>query len=159
MSDEKQMTIEGAHKYFAVQCFNDCWNFLERTDLSEDEKLEMLHTTHASAYHWLKRPDAKPENRNRALWQLSRAYVVAGEAGAARYYAQLGLDHCLRYGIGDWDLAFAYESLARAAAFAGDADARAEYVAKANAVEIKEQGDREIWAKDMATIPEVAPGV
>jgi hypothetical protein len=74
---------------------------------------------HASAYHWLHADGAGPENRARSDWQLSRAYAVLGRSEPAVDYAQRCLDRCLQTGIGDWDLAFAYEALARAYKVAG----------------------------------------
>jgi len=51
---------------------------------------------------------------------VSRVYAVLGRAEPARHHAQRVLDVCLENGIGDWDLGFAYEALARAAAVVPD---------------------------------------
>jgi hypothetical protein len=65
------------------------------------------------------------------------------------------LDICLENGIGDWDLAFAYEALARASAVAGDAGQARSYTdqALAAAKEIAEDGERAIVLADLETIP------
>jgi hypothetical protein len=65
------------------------------------------------------------------------------------------LDLCRREGIGDWDLAFAHEALARASAVAGDAAAARTYTeqALAAAENIAETGDRELLLADLETIP------
>ncbi|HLK43721.1 MAG TPA: hypothetical protein VKV34_10305, partial [Thermoleophilia bacterium] len=61
-------------------------------------------------------------------------------------------------GIGDFDLAFAYEALARAYAVAGDRDeaARWEALARSAAVDIGDDDDRELVLSDLSTLPEPA---
>ena len=58
-------------------------------------------------------------------------------------------------GIGDWDLAFAYEALARAHAIAGDARQAREYTdqALAAAEDIAQDEDRDLLLGDLETIP------
>jgi hypothetical protein len=65
------------------------------------------------------------------------------------------LDICEAEGIGDFDLAFAYEALARGHAVAGDASqARAMTDrALAAAERIKKDEDRKILLADLETIP------
>ena len=157
MSEDVRLTIPEAHKRFAVDCFNNCWTYLEKPNLTDEEKVEMIHIAHASAYHWLQREDKQPVNRVRSLWQISRAYAVAGHPGAAAFYGQLCLEGCERDGIGDFDLAYAYEALARAAALQGDGVKREEFFAKAKAAaeSIQEKDDRELFESDLKTIPEV----
>ncbi len=57
-------------------------------------------------------------------------------------------------GIGDWDLAYAYEALARAHALAGNAEAE-EWKAKARSAgdAIADPEDREHFDEDFATLP------
>jgi hypothetical protein len=54
------------------------------------------------------------------LWLISQVYAVLGRAGPAQHDARPVLDLCQEHGIGGFDLAFAYEALARAHAAAGD---------------------------------------
>jgi hypothetical protein len=56
------------------------------------------------------------------------------------------------HGLCDWDLAFAYEALARAHRVAGEADAVARYRALAEQVEIADAEDREQVLEDLATL-------
>lgn len=81
-------------------------------------------------------------------------YSVLGRAEPARYHAQRSLEICLDNGIADFDLAFAYEALARASAVAGKADDRAKYLALAQEASqhIAEKDDREVVIHDLATI-------
>jgi hypothetical protein len=79
-----------------------------------------------------------PANRARGEWLVSRVYAVAGRPEVALHHAERCLAWCERGGLADWDLAFAYEALARASRLAGDDGAAERYVGQARAVEIAE---------------------
>jgi hypothetical protein len=137
-------------RQLGVDLFNEVWRRLE----SREDDDRMLHAAHASRYHWGEASECKPENLARGEWQISRVYVVLGRAEPAIWHARRCLQHCEEAGIGDWDLAYAYEALARAYALAGDAEA-AEWTAKARAAgdEIADPEDREHFDQDVATLP------
>jgi hypothetical protein len=139
MTDERQA---------GVDLFNETWRLIESR---EDDDL-MIDCAHASAYHWSVAPECKPENRARSAWLVSRVYCVAGRAEPALHYAERCFQLCERYGLGDWDLAFAYEALARGSGVAGDQDAVQQYVELARAVEIREADDRQQLEGDLATL-------
>jgi tetratricopeptide (TPR) repeat protein len=66
-------------------------------------------------------PAATPAHLARGEWLISRVYAVLQRPEPALYHARRVLDLCQDNGIGDFDLAFAYEALARAHATAGGA--------------------------------------
>jgi len=74
---------------------------------------------------------------------------------SARYHAQRVLDICQDNGIGDWDLAFAFEALARAHAVAGEAGKARHYTDRALAAvnNITDEEDRALVLADLETIP------
>ncbi len=113
----------------------------------------MLHAAHASRYHWSKAESCQPENLARGEWQVSRVYAVLGRAEPAEYHAQRCLDICRAHQIGDFDLAYAYEALARAALVAHDAPKAAVYTAQARAAAeaIAAAEDRRQFESDLAT--------
>jgi tetratricopeptide (TPR) repeat protein len=134
--------------------FNATWTLLEKEDRSRDDDDAMLHMAHASRHHWgASRPPAA--NIARGEWQCSRVYAVLGRAEPSLHHAQRVLDICQQNGIGDWDLAFAYEALARAHAVAGNADQARSCTeqALAAAEDISTDEDREILLSDLETIP------
>jgi DNA-binding transcriptional MerR regulator len=139
----------------AKQLFNQTWRLMEQENRTRAEDDRMIHTAHASRYHWGQVPTATPANFARGEWQVSRVYCVLGRAEPAMHHARRVLDICLENGIGDWDLAFAYEALARAAAVGGDQEAARGYTDKAlAAVEaITEDEDRDLVLADLETIP------
>lgn len=153
--DELENGERAFHRQFAVDAFNGVWKLLEKEDRTVEEQDEMVHAAHASRYHWGK--VGTPVNLARGEWQISRVYAVLDRPGPALYHAQRCLDICLQNGISDFDLAYAYEALARAYASEGDAAGRKRYLelAKNAAANIEEEDDRELFWKDIATIPPV----
>lgn len=142
----------GTHRALAVDLFNHVWTLLEvpaRTPMQDDE---MIHAAHASRHHW--GVVGEPTNFARGEWQCSRVYSTLGHAEPALWHARRCLAICEEHGIGDWDIAFAWEAVARAAAVAGDAATRddAAHRARELTVAIAEDEDRELVLSDLATI-------
>jgi DNA-binding transcriptional MerR regulator len=142
-------------RLLAAQLFNEAWRLMEQEDRTREDDDRMLHTAHASRYHWEQVPAATPAHLARGEWQISRVYTVLGRSEPALHHAGRVLDICREHGIGDWDLAFAYEALARAHAVAGDAERARELTdqALAAAEDIGEQEDRDLLLADLETIP------
>jgi hypothetical protein len=94
-------------------------------------------------------------NRARSEWQCSRVYAVLGRAEPALWHAHRSLAFCERDGIGDFDLGFAYEALARAHAVAGDAAESRRWLEQAHnaAAEVTQDDDRELLLSDLETVP------
>jgi DNA-binding transcriptional MerR regulator len=142
----------GTRRALAVDLFNHVWTLLEladRTPLLDDE---MLHAAHASRYHWGE--VGEPVNLARGEWQCSRVYAVLGRTEPAMWHARRCLALCEEHGIGDFDIAFAWEAVARAARIAGDhAEADAALArSRELAAAIAEDDDRELLLGDLATI-------
>jgi DNA-binding transcriptional MerR regulator len=143
---------DGLRRTLAVDLFNHVWTLLERTDRAPLDDDEMLHAAHASRYHWGE--VGEPVNLARGEWQCSRVYAVLGRAEPAMWHAQRCRALCEEHGIGDFDIAFAHEAIARAARVGGDratADA-ALLRARELAAQIAGDEDRELVLSDLATI-------
>ena len=150
--------LDGAsHRELAVVLFNHVWSLLEVAERTPAQTDELIHAAHASRFHWSRAEGSQPVNLGRGEWQCSRVYAVLGRGEPAVWHAR----RCLAYaetpdgGQEDWDLASAYEALARAHAVAGDMAAAAEWKAKAVAEleGIADQDDREVIEGDLATLP------
>jgi hypothetical protein len=139
------------HRKLGVDLFNEVWRLI-RTREDDDR---MLHAAHASRFHWGAAPEHESANLARGEWQVSRVYAVLGRGEPAVWHAQRCLDHCVDAEIGDWDLAYAYEALARAHAIAGNADesARFKQLARRAGDEIADPDDRGHFDEDYATLP------
>jgi hypothetical protein len=136
------------HRQLGTDLFNEVWRLIETRE--DDER--MLHAAHASRFHWGEAPECKPENLARGEWQVSRVYTVLGLAEPALRHARRCLDVCEANAIGDWDLAYAYEAVARAYKTAGMRAEAAAYGKLASEVPIVEEDDREHLAEDLATL-------
>ncbi len=138
----------------AGQLFNGVWLLLEKEDRTEDDDDRMLHMAHASRYHWGEVGSA--ENIARGEWQCSRVYAVLRRAEPSLHHAQRVLQVCQAGGLGDFDLAFAYEALARAHAVGGDKEQARSMIERAVAAteEISDDEDRRIVLADLETIPD-----
>jgi DNA-binding transcriptional MerR regulator len=136
----------------AVDLFNGVWRLMETEDRTPAQDDWMLHMAHASRYHWEQAGTAV--NLARGEWQCSRVYAALGRAEPARHHARRVLEICEDNGIGDWDLAFAHEALARAAAVAGDEQGMERHLADARraAEFIRDPADRELLESDLLTI-------
>jgi hypothetical protein len=147
-SEEAQAT----HRRFAVDCFNGTWDFLDKADRTKQENFDMIHMAHASRFHWGQ--IGTPLEFARGDWQLSRVYADLGMGKAARVYAQNCLEHCLENGIGDFDLAFAYEALARAYAVTGDQEKLHQSLDLATQAgdKIADEGDRTYFFDQLKTL-------
>jgi DNA-binding transcriptional MerR regulator len=137
----------------AAALFNRVWTLLEQESRTEAEDAEMIHAAHASTYHWMQ--IGKPVNRARGEWQCSRVYAVLDMPVPALFHAQKVLEICQREGIADFDLAFAYEALARASALAGDESEARRWaeLARGACEQVAEEADREIVIADLETLP------
>jgi hypothetical protein len=81
-------------------------------------------------------------------------YSAVGRSEAAIYHAQRCLTICRENGIGDFDLAFAYEGLARGYAVGGDPGKSQEYIKLATQAgqEIEDEGNREYFLGELRTV-------
>jgi hypothetical protein len=146
MDPEVQRTL-------AADLFNYCWTLLEKPDRTERETDRMIDAAHASRFFWEQIGEAA--HHARGEWQISRAYAVAGRAEQSLHHAKQSLAICEANGIGDFDLAYAYEAMARALAVAGDRAACADWAAKARSAadRIADPDDRELLLNDVEDLP------
>ncbi|HEU5205564.1 MAG TPA: helix-turn-helix domain-containing protein [Candidatus Limnocylindrales bacterium] len=160
VSDSASPTVSAAtdldaadHRRLGKDLFNHVWTLLETADRTAEQTDEMIHAAHASRWHWT--VGGEPANRGRGEWQCSRVYAVLGRGEPALWHARRCLALCEEFELGDWDLAAAYEAMARASFVAGDAAAARDWKAKGVAAlgDIADPDDREPVEADLATLP------
>jgi DNA-binding transcriptional MerR regulator len=137
----------------AVDLFNHTWTLLEKADRTERETDLMVHAAHASRFMW--EDVGEPLHHARGEWQIARVYAVVDRPEPALHHAQRCLQIVEEHGIGDFDLACAYEALARAHATAGEREAAARYEAlgREAAARIEETDERDLVLGDLDTLP------
>ena len=138
------------HQALGIQLFNRTWELFDSRG-SDDE---LIHTAHASAYHWAQVGTAA--NRARSEWLCARVYSVLGRAEPALHHAHRCLELVEAHpdAMDGWDLPAAYEAVARAELLAGDreAAARAAQAGRAALGGIADEEDRRPIEGDLASL-------
>jgi hypothetical protein len=143
------------HERLAKEINGEVWALLDKPDRTEDEDERMVLAAHASTYHWLEA--GTNVHRQRGEWMLAHVHTVLGRDGPARHHARL----CLALTEGfpgemmDFDIAYAYEAVARAAALAEDGDGARRYrhLAEVQGARIADEEDRTIFLADLQRGP------
>ncbi len=148
----KQTLDETNHKKIAVELFNKVWDYLDQEQRTEEENITMIHMAHASRFHWGN--VGEPVNFARGEWQVSRVYSVVERSEPSLFHAENCLAICLEHHIKDFDLAFAYEAMARAYKIKQDEEQMEKYktLAYEACEQIVKDGDRNVVLNDLATI-------
>lgn len=148
---EKKISKE-EHRKFAVSLFNLTWTLLDKEERTEEENDKMAHAAHASRFHWGE--IGTPLEFERGEWQISRVYSVLKRSEPALHHAKRCLELCKTNKIGDFDVAFAYEAMARAHAIAGNKSECERYIklAKEAGEQIKKKEDRDYFFGELKTI-------
>jgi hypothetical protein len=150
MSEDTKHTVDEAHMMFAKETFGKTWEFMEKSERTQGEDSEMLHTAHTSLYHWLHAGTGL--HHQRGEWLISRVHSVLGNPSECLRHAErcneLTQEHADL--MQDFDIAFAHESMARAHALIGNKDDAEKYMSLAEEAgnSIADKEDREYFFKD-----------
>lgn len=111
-------TDNSIHLKLAQELFNQAWELLDREERTPEEDELMVHTSHASRYHW----SCVGNAQNFAIgdWQLSRIYAMLDRPEPASWYAGLSIETCVVNDLDPFYTAYGYEALARAFAIGGE---------------------------------------
>lgn len=150
--DQENTAVQEWHRKQAIQCFNETWNLIDKGARSRAEELQMIHMAHASRFHWAE--VGTPVHWLRGEWQISRVYALLGLGESALLHAQYCLDLCVANGTGGFDLAFAYEALARAYCVRGQEIEKTQSLtlAKTVAEQVERAEDRDYLLSELQTI-------
>jgi hypothetical protein len=145
-------TISINHRSIAIQLFNETWDLIEKKDRIGDEDSQMLEKAYASLYHW--RQIGTRLNLARGYWQVYRVHAILGQGGAAYFYGILGVELCEAEGIGDFDLAFTYESVARAEKCRGNTESMNTWFqrGKTAAEKISKEQDKKYFLSELVSV-------
>jgi hypothetical protein len=157
MTEQETGEREEWHRKFAAELFNLTWELLDKGERTLEEEERMVHAAHASRFHWGE--IGAPLQFARGEWQISRVYAALGRAEPALHHARRSLDICTEDNIGDFDLAFAHEALARAYAVAGDRARTQAFLRSAQqaGAEIEDPGNREYFLSELKTVRDLIP--
>ncbi len=144
--------LKKVHQHFAATCFNKTWEYLDMTERTADDDLQMIHLAHASRWHWGQ--IGEPLQWARGEWQISRVYSSANKPEPSLFHANKSLRYCTEHNLGAFDTAFAYEAVARAYYIAGNMEKAQEFVklAKKHAEKIEKEDDKNYLLGDLESI-------
>jgi hypothetical protein len=142
-----------------VDLYNSTWTLIEKADRTPADTDEMIHRAHASRWHWARAEGSRTVNLARGEWLCARVYATLGRGEPAVWHSRRCLEIVESIGEDEgrssWDLAGAYEAMARASFAAGDSASGALW--KAKGIEalaaIEDEDDRMPIEADLATLP------
>lgn len=151
MSDKDTYTVAEAHELFAKRVNGEVWQLLEKPDRTPADDERMAAAAFTSHYHWLHVGDEI--NQQRGEWLIARVYIVLGDAYLAKKHASrcIELTEAFKDKMADFDIAFAYEGIARAHALDGNVDEAKKFLRLAEKAgnAIAEREDKEIFMGDL----------
>ena len=142
-----------AERRLAAELFNQTWRLLELPSRTPEQDDEMMHCAHPSRYHWGR--VGQPVHLGRGEWQVSRVYAVLGRGEPAAFHASRCLAIAQAFHLSAFDLAEAYEALARAALVRGDRPEAKRFADEARraGAGVTDAEDFRIFSGDLATLP------
>jgi hypothetical protein len=154
MSQTPEFDLEKAHHYFAADCFNRTWDYIDKPSRTAEEGQAMLLLSLASLWHWTQRADAMPSNLSVGYWQVARVYALLGQADNARQYGLLSIKESQKDGVLPFYLGYSYEALARAESVAGDKEKVQSYLGLARQAceKVTDPEEKKLILDDLATI-------
>ena len=151
MEELKTYTIDEAHLYFAKSINGQVWDLLQKSDRSQAEDDQILYAAHACAYHWLFAGTA--QHQQRGEWLISHVHVSLGHTQEALRHAErcFQLTESYKKLMANFDIAYAYEGLARSYALSGKhREAETYYrLAQEAGENIQDAEDRSIFSGDL----------
>jgi hypothetical protein len=150
MEQSKTYTLEEAHKHFAQSINGRVWELLQKSSHTDDENDEMLHAAHACTYHW--KFVGTAVNQQRGEWLISHVHAVLGHAKEALRHAErcFEITQLNKELMKDFDIAYAFEGIARSQAMLGDEKIAKEFfdLAQHAGNTIADDEDRSIFIGD-----------
>ena len=145
-------TVTIDHRPIAIRLFNETWDLINHDKSQEHDHIPLLEKAYASLYHW--RQVGTNLNLVRGYWQVSRVHAILGQGDAAYFYGILGVELCEAEGFGDFDLAFAYESVARAEKCRGNSQSMTSWFehGQAAAENIAKEQDKKYFLSELVSV-------
>ena len=146
------------HRRLGAELFNRVWDLLSLERRTADDEAEMIHTAHASRYHWSRVEDGARIARGE--WLCSWVYSELGRPEPALYHAHRCEAMCREFAgqLEDFDLPAMHEALARAHLVAGNREEALHRLGLATELcaKITDPGDRDIIQSQIDSITSAA---
>ena len=133
----------------AIEMNNQTWSFLDKKDRSDQDDVRMINYAKASLYHWRKSDKYSIVNEQRGQWLISHVYAILEKSDKALSYAKKTLKITEDNNLKDFDLAYAYESMARAYSISDNQNKSKKWYKKAKNAGDLIEGDKEYFLLDL----------
>ncbi|MBT4283324.1 MAG: hypothetical protein HOD98_08515 [Candidatus Marinimicrobia bacterium] len=150
-----ERSMKKLHHYLGVELNQQTWTLLENKKREPQDDNRMIAFAKASLYHWERSSEFQPLNQQRGEWMISHVYSVLGKSENALSHAKKCWNLTESLKLEGFDLAYAYEALARAYGAAGNSIKLNEYFlkAKSSAEKIDEKDNRDLFISDLNSEP------
>ncbi|MFP4458353.1 MAG: hypothetical protein ACLFSQ_02055 [Candidatus Zixiibacteriota bacterium] len=140
------------HRFFGVELNGITWQLLATENRSKEDTFKMIAAAQASLYHWLE-TDSQPINAQRGHWLVSHIYSHLLLPEGALLHANRCWEITDENQFKDFDLAFAYEAMARAYGILGNEDEFKKYLELAQKAgeKIENEDDRKVFDSTLET--------
>lgn len=149
-----QDELQTAHRHFAIDAFNRCWELIDKADRDAADDREMLRRAEVSFWHWMQVDARTAENEGIGLWLLARVHTLASSPATALVHGETYLALAKGKELGAFHEGYAHEAIARAQ-FAGGAQEKAAAAldtARACLERIEDQESRELLEADLKAL-------
>ncbi len=149
----KTMSLQESHQNFAAGFNGLVWSLLTKEDRTEQENDVMINAAHASRLHW--GYIGTKLNTQRGEWLIARVYAVLNRPEPSLYHAFKCMKITEAENIQGFDLAYAYEAMARAYSAAGEQTKAQEFIKLATEAgeKIEKAEDKELFFNDFNSEP------
>lgn len=143
------------HHYLGIEMNQQTWTLLEKNNRDENDDIRMMYFAKASKYHWKRSSQFQEINEQRGDWLISHVYAVLGDGELALKYASTCLKLTKKNDYKGFDLAYAYEGLARAYAILKQTKNMEKYfnLAKEAGNDIESEEDKKYFFSDLHSGP------
>ncbi len=142
------------HHYLGIELNIQVWNLLAKEERKPEEDSKMIAMAFGSQYHWYKSPNWQPVNAQRGEWIISHVFAVLGKGKEALNHAESCMKMTEEQNLTGFDLAYAYEAMARAHAANQNIDQSKEFYQKATLAGNEITGeDRKLFLADLTSEP------
>ena len=155
---KKENTMDNSqkmHHYLGIEMNMQTWNLLTKKNRNDQDDTRMVYFAKASNYHWKESPQFEPINEQRGEWLISHVYAVLGHGENALDHAQSCMNLTKKHAFKDFDLAYAYEGMARAYAALNNSTKMEKYflLAKEAGDSIQSEEDKKMFFSDLHNGP------
>jgi hypothetical protein len=111
MNTNNTEDLQSILEKLSVECFNKCWEYIEKEDRNIEDNEEMILLASTSLWSWKNRSDCTPQNLSTGYWQMARVHCLAGNLKIAEEYGKRNVEISLKSELPPFYIGYAYENL------------------------------------------------